>query len=199
MKRIIKSTIIICLLIGLAVKLTWSVFTAQGQIAAAQFSTGRAELYLLKDLSKGTQTDNLTHTLQGNTYSGIVPGWSTSQPLKLFNSGTVPLGLLFSVQQLSQPIDVLRLADHIEAKVSEWNDLNQNGQIDGNEEGATISDWQAIPTWALQPIDLGVIGSSQIKQLILDFRVDDLNSSLEGASTAFNFNFDATAPISGAH
>lgn len=170
---------------------SYAAYVNSSKVAGATFSIGTSELKLLKSLGSGTKDSNLTDGLKGPEYKGVNSGWKQTYLVKVFNSSSVPLELN-STSSYQTINDANNLRSVIFVEPFEWDDKNNDGKLDKEELGKSYGK-KSVLKWKTEGIDLDKIASGQVKGLVLEFSVEELTSSKQGATGIFDFEFSGVS------
>jgi len=189
MKRIIKSLVLVSLLAIVASRATLAAFTSEGKVGGNFFSTGHADLALLKDLALPPVASNLTQNLAGFVFNDISDNWQQRVGVKVANTGSLDLQTVLAAQSLD-PLITPSLKDAINVKIFRWFD-NGDGVVQAVELGSE-TETKTISFWLNSPFTLGVLPAQQVAAYAIQFEVQTLDNSYQGKESTVDFVFDAT-------
>jgi len=192
MKRGLKSILIIGILTVVASGATYSAFTAEGKVLGNQFSTGHADLALLKDPGQPPTEENLTTSLDGFIFDNITDNWQRQVGIKVANTGDLTLQTLLAAQTAEAVVNP-DLKDVVKVKVFRWFD-NGDGLVQ-NEELGSETETKTLTSWISTPFTLGIIPSQGLGSYVIQFQVETLDNSYQGKTSMIDFVFDATVAL----
>ncbi len=178
--------IICCVIAGVA----YAAFTDKGKLTGSSFSIGSGDIKLVKDVTSGTNTDNLADEMAGPTFTGITPNWKKDYLMKIYNNATTKVAIISNANYLTAN-DPEELRSIIYVEPFEWNDLNSNGTVDTNEEGLSLGK-KSITKWKTEGFNFGQLDSGNTKSIILRFSTDTISATKQGKTGVFDFEIDAT-------
>lgn len=167
--------------------LTYAVLSDTANILGASFSTTSTDIKFLASVSGGLDTSNLADSLAGPKFHNISSGWVSSYPIKILNNASEDL-ILTSSAFYETANDPESLRSIINIEVFPWEDVNNNG-LHENSELATSLGKKTIIKWKTEGFELGTIKSGEVKGYVLEFSVDTLVESKQGASGLYDFEF----------
>lgn len=190
MKKSIRILALLFLLLLLISGVGYSVFTTHGKIAGMQFTTGHVDLALLSDLTQPATPGNLTKSLDGAVFEGLMHNSQRQLPFKITNIGTLPLQTVLNMQSYD-PETTLDLKDAISVSLYRWFD-DGDGLVDEAELGQPL-ETRTMHDWVSTPFALGSLAPATVLGFVLKFTVSDLDNAYQGMSTTVDFIFDAAA------
>ncbi|EKD99555.1 MAG: hypothetical protein ACD_22C00234G0014 [uncultured bacterium] len=169
---------------------TYAAFTDKGTLAGSTFNVGSGDLKILNNPALGIELSNLVDEKPGPTFSNINPNWHQDYGLKLYNNASSPLGI-FSNANYATANDPDELRSIIYVEIFVWTDANSDGIIQESEIGASKGN-KTITKWKTEGIDLGTIGTGELKSYVLRFyTLASFPDSKQGKSGIFDFEFNA--------
>lgn len=190
MKKSLRNITLVCLMLLLVTGVAYSVFSTQGRIAGTQFTTGHADLALLRDLSQGPSSSNLTKALPGSFFEGLMHNSQRQLALKLTNIGTLGLETILEAQSFDIPTTP-DLRNAIRVTLFRWFD-DGDGVVDESELSSGL-ETKTLTQWLSMPFVLGSLAPTTVMGYVLQFTVSDLDNTYQGLSTTVDFIFNAAA------
>lgn len=189
-KRFIVFLYLLSLIVGVS-GVVYAAFSDKAKYIGTKLSVGSADIKLLKDLSGGVETSNLTDELSGPVFGDILPFWVQDYVLKIYNnaSGPIQLTSMSNYETLNDP-DELRSVIYVEPFL--WNDTNANGRLDSGELGNSFGR-KTVIKWKTEGYDFGRVETGEVRGLILRFSADSISDTKQGKNAIFDFEFSSTS------
>lgn len=199
MKKFLSSLIVVLLSVAGLFQATSAVFEETVKVAGTSFSVAtnfdgggdppptpsNTALKMLKNLALGHEPGNLVDFIPGASFENINPTWVSEVPVKMYNAGSQVLDIVASAAYIS---DVDTIRDDIYVEISAWDDLNNNGVIDGGEEGDSYGR-DTILRLRNDTFPLGELVSGETRGFILRFDGAGLTEVNKGMSAVYDFTF----------
>lgn len=174
---------------GALMGVAYASFTDQAKFAGSRFSIGNADLKLLDDLAGGTSASNLVDSKPVPSYDNISSQWTQDYLIKIYNNGTQPMTLTSNMDYLTAN-DPASIREILYMEPFDWNDLNNNGIVDGESEESTSYGKKVFTSWKSTGFNFGQLDGGATKSLIMRFSVGSVTNSKMGAVGTFDFMFD---------
>lgn len=153
----------------------------------ALFTTANVEIKFLKDITGGTQPDNLVTELTGVSFDNIYNYWSTDYQVKLINVSAKSVKISSYSNYLTAE-DPASLRYSLFVEIIKWNDANSNGIVDEGELQESIGK-KSFVKWKTEGFDLGMFDPGKVNSYILRFSAESLTEAKIGQSGKFDFEF----------
>lgn len=153
----------------------------------ALFTTANVEIKFLKDVTMGSQPDNLVSELTGVSFDNIYNYWTTDYLVKLVNVSTSNVKVSSYSNYLTVE-DPASLRYSLFVEIIKWNDLNTNGIVDEGELQESLGKKNFVK-WKTEGFDLGIFEPNMVNSYVLRFSAESLTDAKIGQSGKFDFEF----------